>query len=166
MIGRIDQPRFAFLPHIVLVCLHLHRKFACSSQVSAEESARLADVVALIRCYRAGRLAGSLSENWSERKSRLFTMPEHAEERSWRSLVTPRKLSFYLIFHGFHIALFIIGWYVTIFGAGMQADNHQVETADPQGTGASQPTNVLGVDIKRRWTGSQRRCHSDHATHV
>ncbi|KAI4725184.1 hypothetical protein E4T49_07111 [Aureobasidium sp. EXF-10728] len=38
-------------------------------------------------------------------------MPEHAEERSWRSLVTPRKLSFYLLFHGFHIALFIIGWW-------------------------------------------------------
>jgi len=58
-------------------------------------------------------------------------MPEHAEERSWKSLVTPRKLSFYLVFHGFHVALFIIGWYVTtVLSTGMQADVRQVETAD------------------------------------
>ncbi|KAG9704442.1 hypothetical protein KCU73_g18039, partial [Aureobasidium melanogenum] len=38
-------------------------------------------------------------------------MPEYAEEKTWRSLVTPRKLSFYLLFHGIHVALFIIGWW-------------------------------------------------------
>ncbi|KAG9660651.1 NADPH oxidase, partial [Aureobasidium melanogenum] len=38
-------------------------------------------------------------------------MPEYAEEKTWRSLITPRKLSFYLLFHGIHVALFIIGWW-------------------------------------------------------
>ena len=81
--------------------------------------------------------------------------------------MTPRKLSFYLAFHGSHVALFIIGWYVAnVLSTGMQADVHQVETTDQQGTGASQSANVLGVDIKRRGAGSQRRCHFDHATHV
>jgi hypothetical protein len=81
--------------------------------------------------------------------------------------VTPRKLSFYLLFHGSHIALFIIGWYVTtVLSTGMQADALQVETTDEQGISTSQSTNLLCMDIKRRRTGSQRRHHFDYATHV
>jgi hypothetical protein len=83
-------------------------------------------------------------------------MAEHAEERSWRSLVTPRKLSFYLLFHGSHIALFIIGWYVTtLLSTGMRTNDHQVETTDQQSTDTPQSTNVLGMDIERRRTGPQ-----------
>jgi hypothetical protein len=95
-------------------------------------------------------------------------MPEHAEERSWRSMVTPRKLSFYLLFHGFHVALFIIGWCVAIVFsfANMQTDVHQVETTDQQETSTSQSLDVLGMDIERRRTGPECRYHLDHATHV
>lgn len=35
------------------------------------------------------------------------------QQRSWLAAqFTPRKLAFYAIFHGFHIVLFIVGWYV------------------------------------------------------
>ena len=94
-------------------------------------------------------------------------MPEHAEERSWRSMVTPRKLSFYLLFHGFHIALFIIGWCVTIvLFTNMQTDVHQVETTDQQETSTSQPPNVFCMDIERRRTGAECRHDLDYATNV
>lgn len=28
----------------------------------------------------------------------------------WRKQLAPRKISFFVLFHGFHLALFIIGW--------------------------------------------------------
>lgn len=58
-------------------------------------------------------------------------MPEYAEERTWKSLVTPRKLSFYLLFHGLHVVLFIIGWYVrALLLLICKTDDHKVEATD------------------------------------
>lgn len=34
-----------------------------------------------------------------------------AQKSVWRSIFAPRKLFFYSLFHGFHVALFIIGWW-------------------------------------------------------
>ena len=34
-----------------------------------------------------------------------------SESRLWREL-TPRRIIFYVLFHGFHIGLFALGWYV------------------------------------------------------
>lgn len=34
-----------------------------------------------------------------------------AKKSAFRSLLAPRKLAFYSIFHGLHVLLFIIGWW-------------------------------------------------------
>ena len=35
------------------------------------------------------------------------------DKKSWfRAQLTPRKLTFYTLFHGFHVLLFVVGWYV------------------------------------------------------
>lgn len=40
-------------------------------------------------------------------------MSTTAQRKSfWRAQLTGRKISFYTLFHGFHVLLLIIGWYV------------------------------------------------------
>lgn len=35
-----------------------------------------------------------------------------APQTWWRKHLTVRKVIFYVLFHGFHIGLFVFGWYV------------------------------------------------------
>lgn len=46
------------------------------------------------------------------------------QQRSWLAAqLTARKLLFYTLFHGFHLALFIVGWYVQITDERLAALN-------------------------------------------
>lgn len=94
-------------------------------------------------------------------------MLKHAEERSWRSLFTPKKLTFYTLFHGFHLAIFIVGWYVLTDRCYFTFSNIiKVQANHGKETCRIEPVNILCMDLSRRGIGLDRRHHIDHAANV
>jgi len=45
-----------------------------------------------------------------ERKATEFIMVASSNPPYWRKQLAPQKLFFFLLFHGIHVAIFVIGW--------------------------------------------------------
>lgn len=85
-----------------------------------------------------------------------------------RELTWP-KVTFYFFFHGLHIGMFVLGWYVLrsqLIVVCELTRLYQVEAGDRPTTGGSKYITIFGMAIKRRWSVALRRRRLDSIADV